>query len=410
MNRRDFMTIGTSVLSLPYMGGFADGAMPPAPKKEKSIVFLFLSGGPTHIEWTHAYPSLVPGIRSMTGSLETKVPGLYLGGHFEGLAERADKINWIQNYQHSQANHQNAVYWQLSGRGQNQLFQTEPSVGALATKMFGPTNLRTGLPTYLCNSRIEGDGGAWVGNHYVPFEANGKGLKDLTLNIPLDRFAQRMDFIKTIEKQRNFIGQQMWSESQKLRGQATDLLVGDVRKAFEIKDENDKIRDAYGRNNVGDSMLLARKLVQNGGRFIQVQVGGWDMHQNLVQGMDRLAPQVDKAISAFIDETKSLGLDKDVLLVVTGDFGRTYKTNQTAGRDHWARLCTLFMYGGDFEAGRTIGKANKEASEPADGESSPKDLAFTMLSHLGLNPYTQITDLSQRPRFLTDPGARNLLI
>lgn len=415
MNRRDFLSIGTSALTLPGIASYVDAAqLPAAPKKEKSVVYLYLGGGISHFETFHALPNAIEGYKSVTGSIQTSIPGFNIGGNFEGLAKRAKDITWTLAHSHSNNSHEQAQLWQMSGRPQNTGSQTEPSIGSLATKMMGANNPRTGIPNYVATSRINGDGGAWAGAHYIPFEANSNGLRDLTLNISKDRFAQRMNMIDAVDKSRSFIGQRMWNESKELKAQAAGLLYGDVKKAFEIEHETEAMREMYGKNSIGDKLLLSRRLIQAGVRYVNISYGGFDLHQNIKAGMDRQCPQLDVAICAFIDDLKALGMYEDVLLVVTSEFGRTRLNSGvvagvagTAGRDHWGNLVSLAFIGGG-STGNVVGTCDDKAYEPVSGKSGPKDLAYTILSHLQINPYTQVMG-GGRPRYLVEENARNLL-
>ena len=406
MNRRNFITYSTSLASLPLLTRYAKASQ--RPEKSKSVVFLFLGGGPTHIELTHANPDLKTEQRSVVGEIQTKIPGYHLGGLFSEIAKYSDRMNFIKSYGHTNASHQQAVYWQFSGKPQNQLVQMEPSIGSIATKVLGTNSPINGIPTHLSISKTEGENAAWLGSIYNPFEATEKGTRDLTLSISQEQLQSRLNILESLDKN-------SWDTNdtaQKLRYQATDLMLGDVKKAFEIKHESESMRDLYGRNFIGDSMLLARRLIENGGRFININYGGWDMHGNIKSSLESRVPPMDRAIAAFIQDITSLGMEKDVLLVVTGEFGRTPKLNNGSpsgvglpGRDHWAQLCALFTFGGDYQQGRVIGKSDRTESVREENAFDPKDLAYTMLNHLGIegNSLT-FMDNSGRPRYATEGG------
>lgn len=412
MNRRNFLTYSTSIASIPYMSEIAH-ALPrtkQTPKREKSVVFLFLGGGPTHIELTHANPNLTPEQRSVVGEIQTKITGYHLGGLFNEVAKYSDRMNFVKSYGHTNANHQNAVYWQFSGRIQNQTAQTEPSIGSMITKNIGPNSPQNGIPTHLSITKTDGESAAWLGSLYNPFEANDRGVKDLTLSVTEEQLNRRINILNLVENKTKWITDQAWNDAKKIRYQALDLIRGDVKSAFEVKHEPDHMRDWYGRNFIGDSMLLARRLIQNGGRYININYGGWDMHGDIKRNLESRVPPMDKAIAAFIQDICALGLEKQVLLVVTGDFGRTPKLNNgnngsLPGRDHWAQLCTLFTFGGEYEQGRVIGKSDRLESVKEENPFEPKDLAYTVLNHFGINGNTLVfTDNGGRPRYATEGG------
>ena len=408
MNRRNFITYGSSLAALPLLSKYAHASA--SSVKSKSVVFLFLGGGPTHIELTHANPSLKSEQRSVVGEIKSKIPGYFLGGLLPEIAKYSDKMNFVKSYGHTNANHQNATYWQFSGKQQNQLVQTEPSVGAIAAKIFGTNSLTNGIPTYLSISKTDGENASWLGSSYNPFEATEKGTRDLTLSISEEKLQKRLDILESLELKNSWDTDK--ELTKELRHRATDLILGNTKKAFEIKYESDRMRDLYGRNFIGDSLLLSRRLIQNGGRFININYGGWDMHGNIKSSLESRVPPMDKAIAAFIQDITSLGMEKDVLLIVTGEFGRTPKLNNGSpsgvglpGRDHWAQLCTLFTFGGNYEQGRVIGKSDRLESVREESPFEPKDLAYTMLNHLGVESNSlTFTDNSGRPRYATEGG------
>ena len=228
MNRRNFITYSTSLASLPLLTRYAKASQ--RPEKSKSVVFLFLGGGPTHIELTHANPDLKTEQRSVVGEIQTKIPGYHLGGLFSEIAKYSDRMNFIKSYGHTNASHQQAVYWQFSGKPQNQLVQMEPSVGSIATKVLGTNSPINGIPTHLSISKTEGENAAWLGSIYNPFEATEKGTRDLTLSISQEQLQSRLNILESLDKN-------SWDTNdtaQKLRYQATDLMLGDVKKAFEV--------------------------------------------------------------------------------------------------------------------------------------------------------------------------------
>jgi uncharacterized protein (DUF1501 family) len=156
-------------------------------------------------------------------------------------------------------------------------------------------------------------------------------------------------------------------------------------------------------------MLLARRLVENGTRFVTIQYGGWDMHSNIAKSLNGRMPPLDHALSTFIDDLYDRGMSKNVLLVVTGEFGRTYRVNKNAGRDHWAQLSPLMFSGGDFEMGRVIGESTAKAETPKSDPFGPKDVTATLFSHFGIDPQLQKIDFAGRPRYFVESGAKVIL-
>jgi uncharacterized protein (DUF1501 family) len=184
--------------------------------------------------------------------------------------------------------------------------------------------------------------------------------------------------------------------------------LGKVAEAFDIKKEHPAMLDSYGKG-VGEQLLLARRLVEAGTKFVTIQYGGWDMHGNISQALKGRVPPIDKALSAFINDIYTKGMNKDVLLVVTGEFGRTYKINGNGGRDHWPRLSPLMLAGGDFPTGRFIGESTSKAEEPKTNSVNPQNVTATLLKHFGIDQHTQRLDMSGRPRYFIETSTESIL-
>lgn len=413
MNRRTFLEIGSSVFTLPlFMGAVNPHAKIKANPNDKAVVFLYLSGGPSTAELTHSNPEMLPEFRSTVGEIPTKTPGLWLGGTYKELAQRTDKINVVHSYKHTNANHQGATYYQNCGLNINTaegVPNTEPCYGAMTAKYFG-TNKENGMPNYVRTREIRGtDGGGWLGSRYTPFDANENGKKDLTLNIDAGRFNQRLRILKEIDdKNKVFNSNPTWKAAKDIRTQAVSMIMGDLKSAFDVTLEDEIHKERYGKSEIGNALLLAKRLVLNGVKYVNINYGGWDLHNQIQQGTERLALPLDKALSAFIDEIEILGLSEQVLLVVTGDFGRT-KLNANAGRDHFPAQCVLMTYGGKYEKGRLIGTASKRDYSIESEPFTPKDLAYTIYDHLGIPKNLILTDISSRPRHIVENDARMIL-
>lgn len=411
MNRRTFLEVSSSLAAMPFMMG-ANGLETKKIAKNKAVVFLFLGGGPSVAEFTHSHPEMLPPYRSVIGEIPTKTPDLFLGSLYTGLAQRSDKINVIKSFGHTNANHQGGTYFINSGLNINVpegTPNTEPSYGAMAAHYYG-TNHPNGMPKYVRVSEIRGaDGGGWLGGKYTPFDANDNGKRDLTLNIPMDRFGQRLNILQAIDKKNmQFNSNSSWKAANDLRNQAASMITGDLKKVFDVALEDEATKKKYGNSNIGNSLLLAKRLLVNGAQYININYGGWDLHTDIKAGTERLVPPLDMALSAFIDEIEALGLGEDVLLVVTGEFSRT-KLNNTAGRDHYAHQTLLVTYGGKYERGRVIGKASTKQYEIESEPFGPRDLAYTVYNHLKIPTSMTITDITNRPRNIVEEKARLIL-
>ena len=195
-----------------------------------------------------------------------------------------------------------------------------------------------------------------------------------------------------------------------IKGPAYDVILGSAKDAFAVEKENEKTKALYGSTkakDIGEQLLLARRLVEYGTRFVTLHYGGWDMHSNVSNALKTRVPPVDKAIAGFIQDVSDRGLGDKVLLVVTGEFGRT-KINANAGRDHWPSITPMFMFGGEYAAGRTIGEADRSYS-PTERPVGPLDLQATLFDHFGIDKGTQRVDNSGRPRYLLEGEGKVIL-
>lgn len=411
MQRRNFVQLGSSLFTLPFLTGAAK-VNPHASRKklsqgEKSVVFVMLNGGNSHIDFTHANPNAIQGMQAVNGSIETKTPGLFLGADFQKLASISNKLNVVHSYSHNNNNHFNAQCVQVSGKKSIGNDQMEPGYGAYISKIYGPSNEINGLPLYLQAAKSSGLDGAWLGSAYNPYDANNKKTDDLVLKLSPERFGQRLKILDVIDKNLVLRDEQL-KTMNKLRMQAVNMIAGNLKEVFDIKQEKQTVRDEYGMNTFGDSLLLARRLLEAGGKFVHAGLGSWDMHQNISDGFKRQGPQLDQALAAFITDLETRGMLENTLVIVAGDFGRTPKINAQSGRDHWGSLCSLIFAGGKNEYGRLIGKADRLMTIPDENPIKPQDVAKTIFDHFGV-VNTQFTTLEGRPMWIYDKEAKNIL-
>jgi uncharacterized protein (DUF1501 family) len=182
------------------------------------------------------------------------------------------------------------------------------------------------------------------------------------------------------------------------------VLSSEARRAFAIDREPDKLRDRYGRNTAGQSMLLARRLVEGGVRFVTVNYGGWDHHAKIFESLDKKLPEFDRAVSALVEDMDSRGTLADTLVVVMGEFGRTPKFNKDAGRDHWGQAGSLLFAGAGVKRGFVLGKTDKHGAYTTQRPVSPADVAYTILDSLGIDPRKQLLTPDGRPIEILDQG------
>jgi uncharacterized protein (DUF1501 family) len=177
-----------------------------------------------------------------------------------------------------------------------------------------------------------------------------------------------------------------------------------AREAFDLSKEPDKLRDEYGRNTAGARMLMARRLVESGARFVTLTYGGWDMHDNIAAGMNGQVPQFDQAFGRLITDLEERGRLNDTMVCIASEFGRTPKINGTAGRDHWPKVFSVVMAGGGVKRGFVYGTSNSTASEPEDNPLNVEDWATTIYSCLGINADKELMAPGDRPIEIVDGG------
>ena len=412
VSRRDFLRIGTlgagglTLSGLLQARAFAkanEGAI-----KDTSVVWLWLSGGPTHIETFDPKMGAPSEYRSVTGEVATSLPGVTIGGTFPKMARVVDKMALIRSFAHKNSGHGGGTHWVMTGYDNkvvdNGGSPSQPSLGSILSRVRGSTNPKTGMPTYVRQSRISYDGPTFLGAAYAPFDPSGEARKDLTLTLSRERLEDRKKLLESLDTLNREVDQSgVMDGKDKFDQQAISTVLGNASKAFDLKTEDPKIIEKYGKG-VGQQLLMARRLCEAGCGFVTVSHGGWDMHGDIKKSMEARSPDLDHAVAAFINDVHQRGLDKKILLVITGEFGRTPRINQGAGRDHWAPLSTLALAGGGLKMGQVVGESSSKADVPASRPVTPQDLMATVFHVLGIDLSTQFTDFAGRPKYMVDGG------
>jgi hypothetical protein len=410
--RRDFLKVGALGLGgllLPdLLRARAAAAAAGRPTRSTAVVWLWLGGGPSHIETFDPKMSAPAEYRSVVGAVKTNLPGVEFGGVFPELAKRADQLAVVRSFAHGNSGHGGGTHWVMTGvdfpPADNGLAPIRPGLGAVLARHRGPNNSQTGLPTYVRLAGIYGDGPAWLGSAYAPFDTGGNAQSNMNLKVTLDGLSERRSLLKTFDTlNRGLDRSGLLQGLDSFETQAFDLILSRARETFDINREDPRVRDRYGPG-LGAQMLLARRLCEAGAGFVTLHHGGWDMHGAIGSAMKNLGPQVDRAVAAFLEDTKSRGLDRDVLLVITGEFGRTPRINGAAGRDHWAPLSTLALAGGGLKMGQVVGESTAKAEVPKSTRVTPQDLVATVFHVLGIPQDLHYKDPSGRPVPLVDGG------
>ncbi|MFL5341433.1 MAG: DUF1501 domain-containing protein [Gemmataceae bacterium] len=412
VSRRDFLQVGAlglGALALPQlMQARAQAKAAGRATKNTSVVWLWLGGGPTHVETFDPKMSAPAEFRSTVGAVKTNLPGVEIGGVFPKIAERADQMALMRSFAHQNSGHGGGTHWVMTGydfkAADNGAAPNKPGMGAIVAKYRGPNNPSTGLPTYVRMNGILGDGPAWLGPTYAPFDVAGKARQNMNLQVALDRLSDRQQLLKGFDTLNRQIDRSGTMEGlDNFKTQAFDLVLSRAKEAFDVNKEEPKLREQYGKG-LGEQMLLARRLCEAGVGFVTIQFGGWDMHGNVAQGMKNLGPKVDNAVSSFLDDVKNRGLNDDILLVITGEFGRTPRINGGGGRDHWAPLSTLALAGGGLKMGQVVGQSTAKAEVPKSTPIGPQDLMATVFHVLGLPQDLHYKDPTGRPSPMISGG------
>lgn len=424
-SRRDFLKIGSLALgglSLPWLLQARAQERQRSLVKDKSVVFLFLQGGPTQIETFDPKMSAPAEIRSITGEVQTRLPGVTFGGTFPRLASMADKVAVVRSFASGNADHQN--YMTVAG-GDN---PTKAPMGTLYARVAGTNHPQTGMPTNILlpaeaviqNFRFPQNfetqslqklvqSSQHLGANTSFFDPSGGGelRQNLELRMPRERLTDRRNLLSQLDTFRRQADQtRAFDNISAYEQQAYDLLLRGVSEAFDLSKEDPRLLARYdtsgmftladvhrwgdmrrSSNLLGKQMLLARRLVEHGAGFVTVMDAGWDMHSNNnsprnLGGMYWLGPQVDHAVSAFLEDIEARGLSDKVLLVVTGEMGRTPRIGREGGRDHWASLTPLLIAGGGLRMGQVIGQSDRQAGTPATERYTPQNLLATVMSVL----------------------------
>lgn len=421
--RRAFLragTLGLGGLSLSQlMAAQASGAASSI-LKDRSVIFLFLHGGPSQTETFDPKMTAPPGIRSVNGEIKTSIPGITFGSTFPKLAKLAHKFSVVRSFQTGDGNHDIKP---IVSR-----HSIDANLGSLYSRIAGTTHDSTGIPTNIAvfpravdpDTQVENNSfgtfasGGSIGPAFAPFVlGSGELQNDMRLHIEQSRLDDRRSLLAQLDQGKRDINRALQAGNVigRYRQQAFETIIGGVADAFDLSKEDAKVVSRYDTgplmrpdqisrkwnnyNNyvdnaktLGKLLLLARRLCQRGCGFVTVTTNFvWDMHSDVnnagvQEGMEYMGRPLDHALSTFITDIESLGLQDKILLVTCGEMGRTPKINARGGRDHWGRIAPLLMYGGGLKMGQVVGQSNRTAAEPASHPYKIENLISTIMHSL----------------------------
>lgn len=418
-NRRNFLRIGglgTLGLSLPQLlAAEAHAESAGGPKaRARSVLLVFLGGGLSHHDSFDLKPEAAEEIRGKYKPIDTNVPGLQIGELLPKMAQTMDKVCLVRSGAHNNDHHETATNWVLSGRFGTP-FGDWPAMGAVAAHEFGFDGM---LPPYVAIPRNpsftwELGKSAFLGGRCESFKVGDPNdgnfrVRDLAppQGMSEERLLRRQSYLRAVDRLADRIegSDAIDSYDQYQQRAASMVLSPQAREAFAIEKESDELRDRYGRNTFGQSCLMARRLVEAGVRFATVNYAGWDHHGKIFESLDKKLPEFDLGFSALIEDMDRRGLLEDTLVVGMGEFGRTPKINKDAGRDHWGPAASLLFAGAGVRPGQVIGETDRDGAFVTDKPFAPADVAYTVLSSLGIDPRKNLFTGDGRPVEILDSG------
>jgi Protein of unknown function (DUF1501) len=422
---------------------------PRMPRPIRSCILIFHYGGPSHIDTFDMKPNAPAEIRGQFSSIATSVPGLRVCEHLPHTAKVMDRVAVIRSMHHPMTNHNAAAFTALCGRnplkGDLELLSNDrndpPCYGAILSATLRE---KQGLPTFVALPHVmynvvqlPGQVAGFLGSAHNPFQVSADpsvpdfhlGELDLPGDLSLDRLNDRASLLNRLDERQRCMDAEVHTSlamTAATKGisprpsndpfdiyneKAFRLLHSPtVGRAFHLGSEDPKLRDRYGLNKLGQSVLLARRLVEAGVRFVTVYDGqhngqdaNWDAHQDVFGRLkNHLIPPADQAFATLIEDLSNRGLLEETLVIAMGEFGRTPKINTTAGRDHWPHCYSVVLAGGGIQGGTIFGSSDKFGAYPDSDPVSPADLAATLFSRFGLDPASEVRDLTSRPYKLAE--------
>ena len=437
LRRRELVQVGSSALlglglsdvlaRRSHAAPSADPSGPPSVAQraahQKSVLLVFLTGAASHHDTFDLKPDAPAEIRGEFKPIATSTPGLHVCEHLPHLAARADKYAILRTLSHNDNNHLMSTHHVLTGEMQPGGFFDKVAsrddwpdyAAALAFLKPRSDGLPSGvnLPTFLQSNPLTwpGQHAGFLGPVYDPWQITGdpntKGFRvdaiSLADGMDISRLDRRHSLLNDFQTNQARI--EDLAKTRRLTADqdlAFSMLTSNrLAKAFRLDSEPDAIRDRYGRNTTGQSLLLGKRLIEAGVPVVQVNIGpvqNWDSHAAIFTTLkQRLLPPLDQGMGALLDDLSSTGLLDDTFVVMLGEFGRTPKINNDAGRDHWGHCFFGLFAGAGVRPGQVIGRSDETGSYPATRAWSPNDLGATIYTQLGIHPETQVKDRLNRP-------------
>ncbi len=408
-NRREFLKVGLlSGLGLTLGDFFKMQAMAGTPAAgtaaAESVIFIYMSGGMSHMDTFDPKPYAPIEYRGELGVANTNT-GDVISGLMPQLAASADKMAIIRSMTHGEAAHERGAHNMLTGYRPSPAI-VYPSMGSVVSHEYGPRN---DLPAYIA---IPGVGDPFMGTGYLSAaygafsvggepQADGFQVRDLNLAPGVDpaRMENRKNLLAAVDSHFRELEKGDALDAMDSYYQRAYALISSqsAREAFNVAAEPAEVRDRYGRSYFGQRLLLARRLVEAGARFITVVDGGWDHHVNIRDAMRNQLPSIDQGLATLINDLNERGLLQKTLIVMCSEFGRTSRLNKDGGRDHWPKAFSALLAGGGIKGGTIHGRTDARGAEPTHDPVAPEDLAATIFTQLGIEPERKLMSPGNRP-------------
>ncbi|MCE9564013.1 MAG: DUF1501 domain-containing protein [Planctomycetes bacterium] len=421
MDRRSLLQLGTtgliSGLTLPRLLHLQARAATPTPAKAKACIFLFLEGGPSHIDMFDMKPDAAKEIAGPYKPKPTSVVGTQICEHLPQIAKLAHKYTILRSHSHNDNGHNTGYHYVMTGykadfpdgnskMPNNHLF---PSIGSILSRELGA---KTTVPPYInMPHMMQGGGPGFYGSEYAPFvidaDPSQPDFEVRDLKAPEGIDTARAERRRKLLAEADGTAAKGKPESMTTYYRKAQELVTSpaARKAFDISAESVATRERYGHTSLGQCALLARRLVESGCRFVGVDHSGWDHHFTIFPSLEKdMFPHVDKAYSALIEDLDKRGMLDDTLVVLMGEMGRTPKVNGDAGRDHWSMAQSVLFAGGGIKAGQVLGATDKTAAFPTTDPVGVPDLLRTIFHQMGVDTTKVYNTPQGRPVPIVDGG------
>ena len=406
MNRRHFMShlAGASALagSALAMGQTLKANASTLRKNRKAAILLWMGGGPSTMDiW-----DLKPG--STTGGPFKPIAtngDVQICEHMPMMAKNMDKMSIVRSMSTREADHMRGRYYMHTGYVPNPNVK-HPSYGSVIAHELAATRPELEIPPFVSvGGNSEGPG--FLGMSWAPFSVNSNGqVRNLDMGIEPDRLSQRVMALKMMES--GFIDDNRGiaaGEHAKVINKTLSLMTSEQMKAFKVMQEPEPVQERYGKTNFGRGCLMARRLVEAGVPFVEVSLGGWDNHQNIFPTLkDQKLPELDKGMSALMEDLAERKMLDDVAVIWMGEFSRTPRINGNNGRDHWARSWSAVVGGAGLNSGIAVGKTNEDGTKVEGTSYTSEDMMATVCKSLGISLETTFTSQSGRPMKIANSG------